>query len=150
MGNKGKAAARVIAPERNNKEVNRIITILKEEIDYHKQSGKETGFNYTVEIAKLPEIGAYDGGKIFKVERFDKTIIRASTIDNRLNELLTKPDVSRYVLLSTVGRNEILGSLNATQIDLLEKLGVKKPLDSIVEDIFEGPAIEEDVDIENI
>lgn len=149
MGKKGKSAARAIAPERNANEVNRMITILKEELDHHKQNGKETKFEYTFEIAKLPEIGAYDGGKIFKVERFDKTIIRASTIDNRLNELLTKPDVGRYVLISTVGRSEILGSLNNSQVDELHKLGVKKPLDNIVEDIFEGPAVE-DVDIENI
>jgi hypothetical protein len=149
MGKKGKSAARAIAPERNANEVNRMITILKEELDYHRQNAKETKFEYTFEIAKLPEIGAYDGGKIFKVERFDKTIIRASTIDNRLNELLTKPNIGRYVLITNMGRIEILGSLNNAQVEELHKLGVKKPLDNIVEDIFEGPTVE-DIDIEDI
>lgn len=141
MGNKGKAAARAGACDRNDKEADRLIKRLDQEQADHTQTEKENTahaalrgevytkkpFETSLKIAKLSSIGAFEGGKVFKVETSDGTILRASTIDNTLKELLTKPNTSQYVLIATERRTEILVSLNNAQVESFVNLGLKRP-----------------------
>jgi hypothetical protein len=159
MAKKGKAAARAGACDRNDKEVDRLIKLLIQEQADHAREEREkttraalrgevypkTPFKTSLEIAKLPSIGAFEGGKLFKVETADGTILRASTIDNTLKELLTKPNTSQYVLIAFEQRNEILASLNESQIETFAELGLKR-LEKEDDGLFEECTDEIDID----
>jgi hypothetical protein len=162
MGIKGKAAARAGAGDRNDKEVDRLIGLLSQEQAEHAQTERENTsraalrgevytkkpFKTSLSIAKLSSIGAFEGGKVFKIETADGSVIRASTIDNTLKELLTKPKTSPYVLIATERRNEILVSLNNTQVESFVTLGLKG-IEKEESGLFEDRP-EDDLDVDDI
>lgn len=161
---KGRKAAMAGAPEKNDKEIERLLKILDQEIADHTHTEKANSaraalrmetytrvpFKTSLEIGTLPTIGAFEGRKMFKVTTHNGDQIHASTIDNGLKEMLTdKKRTSRCVLFVQEGRNEILALLDRSQVESFETLGLKRP-DKEMDELFDAPDEEDELDVDDI
>jgi hypothetical protein len=161
---KGKKAAMAGAPDKNDKEIERLLKILEQEIADHTYTEKANSaqaamrmetytkvpFKTSLEIGTLPTIGAFEGRKMFKVATHNGDQIHASTIDNGLKEMLTdKKRTSRCVLFVQEGRNEILALLSRSQVESFETLGLKRP-DKEMDELFDARSEEDEVDVDDI